>query len=141
MLKFLGGHNCQKSIFVFPCDNLLLCRLPKIPLVVGHSSCYHLMKFCPVCKADNPLLESRAVGTMAEIKIMCGNEKCPKRETVWQSQPFMPDSKAAAGNILLCFSVLASGGSASKTFQIFQNMGLWCISLKTFFKHRKVRCD
>ena len=100
-----------------------------------------LLKFCPVCKADNPLLESRAVGTMAEIKIMCGNEKCPKRETAWRSQPFMPDSKVAAGNFLLCYSTLVSGGSASKTFRIFQNMGLWCISLKTFFKHQKVRYD
>ena len=50
----------------------------------------------------------------------------------------MPGTKIPAGNFLLCMSILLSGSSASKVLQMFQHMGVACISLKTFFKHQSV---
>ena len=50
----------------------------------------------------------------------------------------MPGTKAYAGNFLLCFAILVSGGSASKVIHMFQHMGLSCISLATFFTHQRV---
>ena len=97
-----------------------------------------LFTFCPICKADNPLVQTKTVGTMVQVILTCANEKCSQKDNVWYSQPWMPGSRIAAGNFLLSFSTLVSGGCASKIFQIFKNMGLCCISLKTFFKHQKV---
>lgn len=49
----------------------------------------------------------------------------------------MPGTKIPAGNFLLCFAILLAGGSASKVIQIFNHMGLACISLSTFFRHQR----
>ena len=97
-----------------------------------------LFQICHICRADHPLVETREVGTMAVVTSRCQNPKCPKKENVWYSQPYMPGTKTPAGNFLLCFAILLSGGSASKVFQIFQHMGLACISLCTFFHHQRV---
>jgi len=97
-----------------------------------------LFKFCHSCKADNPLVETKQVGTMAVITSTCTNTKCKRKDTVWKSQPNMPGTKIPAGNFLLCMSILLSGSSASKVLQMFQHMGVACISLKTFFKHQSV---
>ena len=83
-------------------------------------------------------LKPRQIGTMAVVTTWCQNPKCPKKENVWHSQPYMPGTKTPAGNFLLCFAILLAGGSASKIFQIFQHMGLACISLSTFFHHQRV---
>lgn len=99
-----------------------------------------LFRFCHLCKADNPSIESSQVGSMVVIKATCSNPACNNKQT-WRSQPFMPGTKIAAGNFLLSFAILLAGGSASKTFQIFSHMGLACISLSTFFKHQRVSID
>jgi hypothetical protein len=98
-----------------------------------------LFKFCPTCKTSDPLIETREVGTMAEVHTSCRNFDCPRKECVWRSQPNMTGTKIPAGNFLLCFAILLAGGSASKVFQIFSHMGLACISLRTFFEHQRVR--
>ncbi|XP_074634740.1 uncharacterized protein LOC141893240 isoform X2 [Acropora palmata] len=49
-----------------------------------------LFKFCHSCKADNPLVETKQVGTMAVITSTCTNTKCKRKDTVWKSQPNMP---------------------------------------------------
>ncbi len=97
-----------------------------------------LFKFCPICKADSPLTEVRKVGTMAEIFLHCSNPRCQKKSNVWRSQPYWKETKIPAGNLLLSFAVLASGGSASKILLMFKHMGMACISLRTFFKHQSV---
>ena len=97
-----------------------------------------LFKFCPVCKEDSPQIRSREVGTMLEVKTICKNDLCPKRINVWRSQPEISGTNIPAVNLLLCFAILAAGGSASKVFRVFSHMGLACISLGTFFKHQKV---
>lgn len=107
--------------------------------IVFFSQLLLLFKICPVCKADNPMLETTATGTMASVKIFCINPKCHKREQIWNSQPTIPGTRMPAGNFLLCFAILIAGGSATKVFQIFSHMGLACISLKTFFLHQRVR--
>ena len=88
-----------------------------------------------MCKADNPLVEAKQVGTEAVIKTTCG--ACKKKST-WHSQPNMPESGISAGNFLLCMSILLAGGSATKVFQIFSHMGLGCVSLNTFFRYQRV---
>ena len=96
-----------------------------------------LFNFCHFCKESNPLLETRQIGTMAEVTSICSNPKC-RKEYVWKSQSFMPGTKMPAGNLLLSFAILVGGGSASKVMQIFKHMGLACISLNTFFVYQRV---
>ena len=97
-----------------------------------------LFKFCHFCKAENPLVETRKVGTMAVIASTCTNKRCNRKHTVWNSQPNMPGTRIPAGNFLLCMSILLSGSSASKVLQMFHHMGVACFSLRTFFKHQRV---
>ena len=78
------------------------------------------------------------IGTMVKVKTQCFNPHCPSPVNTWKSQPTMIGTKMSAMNFLLCFSVLVSGASPSKTFLVFRNMGLSCISLKTYFKHQAV---
>ena len=78
-----------------------------------------LFKFCPFCKADNPLVETRQPGAMAVITSTCTNKKCNRKETVWRRQPNIPCTRIPAGNFLFCMSILMSGSSASKVLQMF----------------------
>jgi len=98
-----------------------------------------LFKICRVCKDDDPLVQVLEFGTKVTIKTTCKNPKCPKKENIWYSQPNIPGWDVPAGNFLLCMAILVAGGSATRIFQIFQHMGLCCISLNTFFKHQRVR--
>lgn len=126
--------------------NLFYCRLsvkdanlrtePKH--LVFLSQLLLLFNFCHTCKADNPQVEAREVGTEAVVTTTCSNPKCKKPKNTWHSQPTMPGSGMPAGNFLLCMAILFAGGSATKIFQIFSHMGLGCVSLNTFFKHQRV---
>ena len=97
-----------------------------------------LFRFCPCCKSDNPLVEVQENGTMAEVTTICSNPSCNSKTSTWHSQPNMPGTTIPAGNFLLCFAILDAGGSASKILQVYQHMGIKCISLTTFFKHQRV---
>lgn len=97
-----------------------------------------LFKFCHFCEAENPLVETRQVGTMAVVTSTCTNKKCSKKDVIWRSQPNMPGTKIPAGNFLLCMAILLSGSSASKVLQLFKHMGVACFSLNTFFRHQCV---
>ena len=60
-------------------------------------------------------------------------------KTVYMAQSTISsDTLIHAGNILLPLAVALSGGSATKTLNMFAHMGLDSISLKTFFKHQRV---
>lgn len=96
-----------------------------------------LFQFCHTCKADNPTLETSEIGTEAVVKTTCNNPKCQKQNT-WYSQPLMPGYRIPAGNLLLCLCILLTGGSATKVFQMFNHMGLGCVSLTTFFNYQRV---
>ena len=50
----------------------------------------------------------------------------------------MPGTQIAAGNFLLAFAVLVSGGSVTKVLTVFRHMGLSCITLRTFFRYQHV---
>lgn len=97
-----------------------------------------LFNTCPKCKSEKPFVETTVIGTMVKVKTQCFNPHCSSPVNTWRSQPNMMGTKMAAMNFLLCFSVLVSGASPSKTFLVFRNMGLSCISLKTYFKHQAV---
>ena len=97
-----------------------------------------LFNTCPACKFDNPSVKTCVYGTMIEVTTQCFNPHCPTPQNTWRSQPTMTGTKMPAMNFLLCFSILVSGASPSKVFQVFRNMGLYCISLKTYFKHQAV---
>ena len=96
-----------------------------------------LFKICHNCKSENVLVETQEHRTMITIKTNCGNRNCLKKESVWQSQPKIEGTKAAAGNILLSFATLLAGASASKVLRIFAHMGLSCHSLQQFYRHQK----
>ena len=82
---------------------------PKFIVFISHL--LSLFKFCPACKANNPLNESEEVGTMAIRQTSIRNPKCPNLENTWSSQPLMPHTKMP-GNVLLCLTILLAGGSA-----------------------------
>lgn len=97
-----------------------------------------LFNICPGCKSERPEIETSAVGTMVKVTTKCFNPNCPKPEHTWKSQPQMVGTKMAAGNFLLCFSILVSGASISKLHLVLKHMGLHCFTLKTYFKHQAV---
>ena len=97
-----------------------------------------LFQFCHTCKADKPDITAHQEGTMAVVTSTCQNPACTEKVKVWRSQPNMPGTQIAAGNFLLCLSILLAGGSASKILQIFSHMGLGCITLRTFFRYQCV---
>ncbi|XP_068712164.1 uncharacterized protein [Montipora foliosa] len=97
-----------------------------------------LFKFCHICKADNPTVETREIGTEAVVKTSCNNPECMK-QSIWYSQPLIPGSHIPAGNFLLCLCILLTGGSATKVLQMFKHMGLGCVSLGTFFKYQRTK--
>lgn len=98
-----------------------------------------LFNICPACKSEKPFVEISALGSMVEVTTRCHNPDCPSPRNTWQSQPQMTGTRMPAGNFLLCFSVLLSGASPSKVLQVFKNMGLSCITLKTYFKHQAIK--
>lgn len=100
-----------------------------------------LFRFCHNCKADNPLVEAKEVGTDVVISTFCGNPTCQQKEYTWHSQPWMKYSsgqRGPAGNFLLSMAILFAGGSASKILTAFKHMSIGCMSLRTFFKHQRV---
>jgi hypothetical protein len=97
-----------------------------------------LFDVCPSCKIPGALVEIMKFGTMVQIQTTCNNVKCMQKNRTWNSQPTMPGTNISAGNLLLSFSILCGGGSASKFIQIFQHRGLSCISLSIFFRHQRV---
>ena len=97
-----------------------------------------LFQFCHICRSDiQPTMTATQNGTEVVIKTACNNPSCGKDYT-WNSQPLLPGTRTAAGNFLLCMATLFAGGSFTKVAQIFQHMGLSCISLNTFFTHQRV---
>ncbi|CAH3180853.1 unnamed protein product [Porites lobata] len=96
-----------------------------------------LFQSCHVCKGKNPPeVEAQQIGTKAVITTVCTNPGCCA-ESTWHSQPNMPGTKLPARNFLLCMSILFAGGSITKIRQIFNHMGLACVSVNTFFKHQR----
>ncbi len=85
-----------------------------------------LFQVCKNCKMPGVLIEVKKFGTMVQV------------ETTWRSQPTMPGTFIPAGNLLLSFSILCGGGSASKVLRIIEHMGPASISLSTFFRHQCV---
>ena len=83
-------------------------------------------------------METSERGTMICVETQCGNPKCLKRDSIWQSQPLLEDTKTAAGNILLSFAILLAGASAGKVLRVVLPMGMACHSLRQFYRHQKV---
>ena len=85
-----------------------------------------LFRFCQLRKSADIIVETSERGTMICVQTQCGNPKCSKRDSVWQSQPLLEDTKTAAGNILLSFAILLAGASASKVLRVFSHVGVAC---------------
>lgn len=97
-----------------------------------------LFRFCPSCKSENPLVETRQVGTSVEVTTICGNNNCSEKENIWYSQPNIPGSRIPACNFLVSFGILLSGCSPSKVLNLFTHIGLAGISLRRYFKIQSV---
>ena len=141
----IGMMNVMKIVLHFLIPSFALHRFslkhtnhrtePKHIVFLSHMLL--LFKFCRICKADNPTVETTEIGTEAVVKATCNNPQCQKEYT-WYSQPLIPGYRIPAGNFLLCLCILLSGGSATKVFQMFRHMGLGCVSLNTFFSYQRV---
>lgn len=83
-----------------------------------------LFQFCPLCKASNPMVEAKAIGTMVEVRNVCINPEC-RKELIWRSQP--SGTKIPAGNFLLrCIShQSASNVCTYGAFLLFSQHLLW----------------
>ena len=97
-------------------DDSNLRREPKF--IVFFTQLLALLKFCPSCKFDHPLVEVKENGTMAEVTTTCANPKCGKTSK-WFSQPYITGTMIPAGNFLLSFAILVAGTSATKTLRVF----------------------
>eukprot|EP00794_Sanderia_malayensis_P013302 gene13302-14675_t len=95
-----------------------------------------LFPFCHFCKADHPELQTWSVGSMLVVETTCLNQDCRKIYT-WRCQPDMPNTKIPAGNLLLSFAILLTGGSPAKFLRAFEQINLSAISLATFYRHQK----
>ena len=115
------------------------CSLKEAPKFIVFLSClFELFKFCPACKGDDPLITTKVVGTMIEMKTVCAGDTCNKRESIWRSQPCFEGTEIPACNVLLPFATLSAGGTGTKILRIFDHMGLAHQSLNKFLKHQRV---
>ena len=89
------------------------------------------LSVCPTYDTPGPAIETCQVGTM-----VCRSPTCPKKEFTWQSQPYVEGTRTPAGNILFSFVILVSSASPSKVLNLFSQMGLASISLRTFFRYQ-----
>ena len=89
--------------------------------------------FCFNCKEDKPQVSMKKNGTMVIVTQDCS--KC-MNSFVRRSQPYIL-SGYAAGNIMLSFAVLMSGGSISKISLVFRHMGLCMYAVRTYFRHQR----
>ena len=96
-----------------------------------------LFSFCHFCKADHPIKKTWQAGSMIVIESSCRNSYCRKVDT-WRSQPNMPGTQIPAGNLLLSFSILLTGGSPAKFLRALEHINLSAISLATFYRHQRV---
>ncbi len=98
-----------------------------------------LFQFCHSCKVDNPLVETKAVGSDGVVTVTCNNPKCTQKILTWHTQPLMPGrKKARAGNFMMCMSTLLGGGSFTKVRQMCLHMGLGCVLHSTYFHYQRV---
>ncbi len=68
-------------------------------------------RFCFNCKADNPKIQVKRIGSMATVIQACS--KCLTENFTWTSQP-MVLGRHAAGNIMTSFGMLMSGINISQ---------------------------
>lgn len=106
--------------------------------IVFQSQLLLLFKFCQVCKAENPLIEIVTDGTLVIVNTTCGNPACGKKNNMWKSQPLLPKTKVNAGDFLLSFAILVSGGSPTKVINMFRHMGLATMSNESYYRHQGV---
>lgn len=135
LLHFFNSINLTSVLHRLSLKNTNQRTEPKHIVFLSHLLL--LFKFCHICKADNPTVETTEIGTEAVVKTTCNNPQCQKEYT-WYSQPLIPGYRINAGNLLLCLCILLSGGSATKVFQMFRHMGLGCVTLNTFFRYQRV---
>ncbi|XP_029210526.2 uncharacterized protein LOC114974462 [Acropora millepora] len=129
-----SDEGCQSTRVKSPKDGNLRTERK---FIVFLSQLMLLFQSCHICKGKNPPeVEVQQIGTKAVITTVCTNPGCCA-ESTWHSQPNMPGTKLSAGNFLLCMSILFAGGSMTKVRQIFNHMGLACISMNTFFKQQR----
>ena len=107
-----------------------LLKTPKF--IVFLSNLLMLFRCYLACKADNPLVESKVMGTMIEVTTICASSTCSKRENVWTSQPYFERTRIPACNLLLPFSTVSAEGTGTKILRIFDHMGLSSSSLNKF---------
>ena len=91
-------------------------------------------KFCFNCKAENPKVHIKNIGSMAIVEQNCG--KCVEKNFMWRSQP-MVLGRYPAGNVMTSFGILMSGVSISQAMLMFKHMNLSANSVSTYHVHQR----
>ena len=90
-------------------------------------------RFCFNCKAENPKVQVKRIGSMASVVQACS--KCLTENFTWRSQP-MVMGRHAAGNIMTSFGILMSGINISQAMLMFRHMNLASISVRSYHAHQ-----
>ena len=90
-------------------------------------------KSCFNCKAENPKVQVKRIGSMATVVQMCN--KCLMEDFVWRSQP-MVMGRYPSGNILTSFGILMSGINISQAMLMFRHMNLAMTSVQSYHGHQ-----
>ncbi|KAJ4947427.1 hypothetical protein JOQ06_009462 [Pogonophryne albipinna] len=93
-----------------------------------------MFTICPSCCGETQGNVEQQEGTYIKIKQVsaaCGYER------FWQNQPMLYRNMPAC-NLLLSGAIHFSGCMATQTIRMLKLLGLQCISVGTFFRHRRL---
>jgi hypothetical protein len=89
-------------------------------------------RFCFNCKAENPKVQVKRIGSMAIVVQEC--EMCISKVFKWRSQPLI--GRYPAGNIMTSFGILMSGINISQAMLMFRHINLVTITVRTYHTHQ-----
>lgn len=87
-----------------------------------------LLAKCPKCAAPCHTIDKKVKGTCLTVRRICNNGDVH----CWSSQPIV--NRRPLGNILFAAVTLYSGCIVKKVLRLFTQIGVPCISYRTFFK-------
>ncbi|XP_040062465.3 uncharacterized protein LOC115333106 [Ixodes scapularis] len=96
--------------------------------LIFESSLDELLAKCPKCAAPCHTIDKKVKGTCLTVRRICNNGDVH----CWSSQPIV--NRRPLGNILFAAVTLYSGCIVKKVLRLFTQIGVPCISYRTFFK-------
>ena len=120
LLTFFNSINFTSALHRLSLKNTNHRTEPKHIFFLSHLLL--LFKFCHICKADNPTVETTEIGTEAVVKTTCNNPQCQKEYT-WYSQPLIPGYRIPQATF--CFVYTPVWWVSHKRFPDVSSNGPW----------------